>query len=139
MQPAKQIWHNGVIETMNPAAPRAEAMAVTAGRVTAVGRDSEVMNLAGPGTRIADLKGLFVMPGLVESHTHALWGPAAICSTCTADTRPGWTRFWTRCGRGRRSCRRGRRCSAARGGTTCAPAWVRRRAGFWMRSPPRIR
>jgi predicted amidohydrolase YtcJ len=60
--------------TMDPANPLAEAMAAQEGRLVAVGRAGDVMNLAGPGTIIHDLHGQFVMPGLVESHSHALWG-----------------------------------------------------------------
>ncbi len=54
--------------------PRAEAMAVADGRVLAVGSDTEIEAMAGPGTLRHNLHGRFVMPGLVESHTHALWG-----------------------------------------------------------------
>jgi predicted amidohydrolase YtcJ len=39
-----------------------------------VGRDADIANLIGPGTRVRSLHGRFVMPGLVESHSHALWG-----------------------------------------------------------------
>lgn len=71
---ADDIWFNGVIETVDPALPRAQALAIGQGRLLAVGRDSDVLNLAGPGTRRHDLHGRYVLPGFVESHTHALWG-----------------------------------------------------------------
>jgi predicted amidohydrolase YtcJ len=74
MAHADDIWHGGHILTLDPANPTAEALAVKAGRIIAVGRTSEVLNLAGPGTKQHDLAGRFVMPGLIESHTHALWG-----------------------------------------------------------------
>ncbi|MCH2165725.1 MAG: amidohydrolase [Marinovum sp.] len=74
MPHADEIWTGGTILTMEPPNPWAEAMAVTGGKITAVGRESDVANLVGPGTRIHQLHGRFVMPGLVESHTHALWG-----------------------------------------------------------------
>ncbi|MBO9453001.1 amidohydrolase [Tropicibacter sp. R16_0] len=74
MPHADEIWTGGTILTMDPANPLAEAMAVTDGKITAVGRASDVENLTGPGTTIHQLHGRFVMPGLVESHTHALWG-----------------------------------------------------------------
>ncbi|MGX9355808.1 amidohydrolase [Roseobacteraceae bacterium S113] len=43
-------------------------------RIIAVGSQADVINLSGPGTVQHALHGRFVMPGLVESHTHALWG-----------------------------------------------------------------
>lgn len=74
MQKADKIWHGGTVLTGDAANPAAEALAVRAGRLLAVGRSADILNLAGPQTEQHDLKGRFVMPGLVESHTHALWG-----------------------------------------------------------------
>ena len=74
MAKADQIWHNGHILTMDNAQPLAEAIGVSDGRIIAIGRNADVMNLAGPGTVQHNLDGQFIMPGLVESHTHALWG-----------------------------------------------------------------
>ena len=61
------------IRTMNPLQPRATALAVTGGRIVAVGGE-EVKALAGKGTRLISLPGREVMPGLIDSHTHGLWG-----------------------------------------------------------------
>lgn len=74
MTGADTIWHGGDILTMDPGKPRAAALAVKDGRLMAVGSDADILDLAGPGTKRHDLHGRFVMPGLVESHTHALWG-----------------------------------------------------------------
>ena len=74
MPHADEIWTGGTILTMDPSNPMAEAIAVTEGKITAVGRSADVANLTGPGTTTHQLHGRFVMPGLVESHTHALWG-----------------------------------------------------------------
>jgi predicted amidohydrolase YtcJ len=73
-QHADAIWTGGQIKTMNPQQPVVQALAVKDGRLIALGRDTDVRNLAGPRTAIHDLKGRFVMPGLIESHAHALWG-----------------------------------------------------------------
>ncbi|WP_127110857.1 amidohydrolase [Pararhodobacter zhoushanensis] len=62
------------IRTMDPARPFAEALAVCAGHLLAVGPAQEVEALAGPGTKIVRLGGRAVMPGLIDSHTHGLWG-----------------------------------------------------------------
>jgi predicted amidohydrolase YtcJ len=48
----------------------AEAVAVRDGWIVAVGNSSEVMEFAGDGTRVVDLGGRTVLPGLIDSHTH---------------------------------------------------------------------
>ncbi len=73
-QIADDIWLGGHIETLDPANPTAEAVAVKDGRILAVGKGSDVLNLGGAGTRRRSLADRYVMPGLVESHAHALWG-----------------------------------------------------------------
>ncbi|RKS05498.1 hypothetical protein DFP74_1097 [Nocardiopsis sp. Huas11] len=47
----------------------ATSVAVTGGRVTAVGRD-EVLDLAGPSTRVVDLAGRLLIPGFQDAHVH---------------------------------------------------------------------
>lgn len=58
------------VYTVDAERPWAEAFAVSAGRITAVGDRGEVERLAGPGTRVRDLGGGFVMPGLTDVHNH---------------------------------------------------------------------
>ncbi|WP_062353101.1 amidohydrolase [Herbidospora yilanensis] len=48
----------------------AEAIAVTGGRISAVGTTADVARLAGPSTRVVDLAGRTVIPGLIDSHAH---------------------------------------------------------------------
>lgn len=74
MARADIILTGGTILTMDPARPRASAMAISQGRVLAVGSDEDIRALAGPGTREERLHGRFIMPGLVDSHVHAIWG-----------------------------------------------------------------
>lgn len=64
------ILTGGVIYTVDPTRPRAEALAVAGGRITAVGSDAEIQALAGPDTTRRDLAGAFLMPGLVDVHNH---------------------------------------------------------------------
>ena len=71
---ADKIYKGGNILTMDANMLHAEAIAIKDGRILAIGSDQEVLNLVGPGTKTKNLYGRFVMPGLVESHTHALWG-----------------------------------------------------------------
>lgn len=70
----ESVWINGRIRTMDPSRPWATAMLVRDGRIVHVGEDADILAVAPPGARKQDLHGRFVMPGLIDSHTHALWG-----------------------------------------------------------------
>ena len=50
----------------------AQALAVRGGRIAAIGRSAEIGALAGPATRVIDLDGRTVIPGLIDSHIHAI-------------------------------------------------------------------
>ncbi|MBC9937205.1 MULTISPECIES: amidohydrolase [unclassified Leucobacter] len=70
-QPHPELILTGArIYTVNPARPWAEAVAVSAGRITAIGSRGEIGALAGPRTEVRELDGAFLMPGLVDVHTH---------------------------------------------------------------------
>ena len=60
--------------TMDEARPRAEAVAVSGGRIVAVGTAGEVMALAGPATQVIGAGGRTLLPGFVESHLHLVLG-----------------------------------------------------------------
>jgi predicted amidohydrolase YtcJ len=64
------------IYTVDNARPMASALAVRGGRVLFVGSDTEARTLAGAGTRVLDLHGRTVIPGMVDAHAH-LTGLAA--------------------------------------------------------------
>lgn len=68
------ILHSGLVTTLNPAQPTASAIAIKDGTFLAVGNEQEVMAHAGPKTRIVDLKGKRVLPGLIDNHTHVVRG-----------------------------------------------------------------
>ncbi len=63
------LW-NGRIRTQDPGRPEATAIAVRGDRIVAVGADAEVRPLACAATQHIDLKGAFVLPGLVDAHVH---------------------------------------------------------------------
>jgi predicted amidohydrolase YtcJ len=64
------ILLNGLIRTMDIQRPRARAMAVKAGRITAVGENDEIRALAGSETTAINLNQRLVIPGLMDSHFH---------------------------------------------------------------------
>lgn len=68
--PATLILRHGEVWTVDPARPEAEDVAVRGKRIAAVGSDREIMKLKGAKTRVLDLKGAFVLPGLIDAHTH---------------------------------------------------------------------
>ena len=68
------ILQNGRFTTLDRANPTASAVAIAQGRFTRVGGDREVMALAGPQTRVIDLGGRSVLPGLIDNHLHIIRG-----------------------------------------------------------------
>jgi hypothetical protein len=65
---------NGRFTTLDPAQPKASAVAIAEGRLVAVGHDEEVRALARDGTRIVDLGCRSVLPGLIDNHMHIIRG-----------------------------------------------------------------
>ena len=83
------IIHNARVWTGDPCRPRASAVAVEGGRVAAVGGE-ELLPLAGPGTRVLDLGGGVLLPGLGDSHLHlGETGRALELADLTAARSPG--------------------------------------------------
>src|ERR1700731_804692 len=68
------ILHRGLFTTLDRANPTATAVAITDGKFSAVGRDNDVMKLAGKETKVIDLKGRRVLPGLIDNHLHIIRG-----------------------------------------------------------------
>lgn len=64
------VMFNGRFYTLDPTTPRAEALAVKAGRIMAAGSKDGIQALAGPHTRKVDLEGRTVLPGMMDSHFH---------------------------------------------------------------------
>ncbi|VTT99179.1 amidohydrolase : Putative TIM-barrel fold metal-dependent hydrolase OS=Singulisphaera acidiphila (strain ATCC BAA-1392 / DSM 18658 / VKM B-2454 / MOB10) GN=Sinac_6486 PE=4 SV=1: Amidohydro_3 [Gemmataceae bacterium] len=68
--PADLIVHNAKVATVDPKFTVAEAVAVRGGKIAAVGTSAEVMKLKGDKTRVVDVGGMTVLPGLYDSHVH---------------------------------------------------------------------
>lgn len=64
------LLFNGKLWTQDARFPHASAVAMQAGRILAVGSDAEILALAGPRTKIIDLAGRRVLPGLTDAHFH---------------------------------------------------------------------
>jgi hypothetical protein len=75
--PADLILHNGKIATVDKRFSVHEAIAVRGERILAVGSNQAVLKTKGENTRIVDLGGKTVLPGLIDSHVH----PTSACMT----------------------------------------------------------
>lgn len=73
-EPADRIFTGGPVLTMNDAQPRARALAVTDGRIVAVGSEEEIAAFRGEGTEVTDLAGRALVPGFFDAHGHVMAG-----------------------------------------------------------------
>ena len=69
-QKADMIIHNGMIYTMNDLNPTAEAVAVSSGKIIALGKYTDLDPLITPRTKIINLRGATMTPGIIEGHGH---------------------------------------------------------------------
>lgn len=69
-RPADVIYFGGDIVTLNDAQPAAEAVAVADGHIVAVGKRSKVMKFKGKATRVVNLAGRTLIPGIFDPHGH---------------------------------------------------------------------
>ena len=82
---ADTIIVNAVVHTMDPAQPAAEAVAIYANRIVAVGSSKDIKKLAGPNTRTIDAKKRLLLPGFNDAHTHFLSGGFQLSSVDLRD------------------------------------------------------
>src|SRR4029079_154860 len=66
------ILVNGKIITVDARSSVREALAIRDGHIVALGTSAEMRKLAGPRSRTIDLQGRTVIPGLIDSHLHAI-------------------------------------------------------------------
>lgn len=73
-EPADSIITNGRIVTQDERGMVAQAAGIKGGRFIVVGSNEEVARRRGPDTRVVDIKGRTVIPGLNDSHLHPTRG-----------------------------------------------------------------
>ena len=71
-QTADTILTNGKIITVDQQFSIQEAVAVRDGKILSVGKTADIRKFAGPNTRLIDLQGRTVIPGLIDSHLHGI-------------------------------------------------------------------
>ncbi|MBL5974216.1 MAG: hypothetical protein D3X82_10750 [Candidatus Leucobacter sulfamidivorax] len=70
---ADLVLRGGAVHVLDPAGTRAEAVAVAGGRIVGVGSDAEIEGRIGAATRVVELGGRSVIPGVNDSHLHGAW------------------------------------------------------------------
>jgi predicted amidohydrolase YtcJ len=71
-QPADTIFLNGKILTLDEQSSVVQAMAIRGDSIIATGASDDIVKQAGSRTRVIDLGGRMVIPGLIDSHIHAI-------------------------------------------------------------------
>jgi predicted amidohydrolase YtcJ len=84
VEPADLVISGGHVDTMNPAAPTARAVAVRGGRIVFVGDDAGAQPFIGEKTRVVKADGASVLPGLIDAHIHLMEG-SLVMDDCTFD------------------------------------------------------
>jgi predicted amidohydrolase YtcJ len=87
VMPADLVILHGHVWTVDPAHPRAEAVAIMDGKIAAVGSDAEIAKYLGPKTRTIDALGHSVLPGFNDAHVHFTTGGHEISGVQLRDAR----------------------------------------------------
>jgi predicted amidohydrolase YtcJ len=72
MSQEKTLYYNAQVYTVDPALPGAEAVAVSGGKILAVGAESDCRSALGTGFEEVDLKGAALLPGFIDTHFHPM-------------------------------------------------------------------
>src|SRR6202034_2362511 len=94
--PAATVFYGGHVFTAEYDHPYAEAVAIRGERIIAVGTLGDVLTIAGPSARKVDLKGKFLMPGMIDAHAHPISGGVTLIQANFPDTNdsiPALVRF----------------------------------------------
>jgi hypothetical protein len=80
------VFYDAQVFTGEPDHPYADAVAIRGDRIVAVGDLAAVERAAGPDARKVDLKGKFLMPGMIDSHAHPIAGGVTLIQANYPDT-----------------------------------------------------
>ena len=89
---ADLVLTGGAVYTVDAARSWAQAVAVTGGRIAAVGSDADMRPHVGPRTEVVNLRGRMVLPGFQDAHVHASGGglERGQCDLTGEHTRQGY-------------------------------------------------
>jgi len=77
---ADLIITNANIWTSNNVQPKAQALAISADTILAVGTNAEIQNFKGSNSAIVNANGKFITPGFIDSHVHLMMGGNSLLS-----------------------------------------------------------
>ncbi len=83
---AATVFYHAHVFTAEYGHPYAEAVAIRGDRIIAVGELGDVLKIAGPSARKVDLKGKFLMPGMIDAHAHPIAGGVTLIQANFPDT-----------------------------------------------------
>jgi predicted amidohydrolase YtcJ len=91
-RPADLVLTGGAVYTVDAARTWAQAVAISGGRIAAVGTDAEMRPHVGPRTEVVNLRGRMVLPGFQDAHVHASGGglERSQCDLTSEHTREGY-------------------------------------------------
>jgi hypothetical protein len=81
------ILHNANIYTSNPKQPKSQAIAISNGKIMAVGSNSDILNLASSKTRKINIGGKTITPGFIDAHSHPAYSGNAHLRNVDCDLR----------------------------------------------------
>ena len=84
-EPSARVFYNARIFTGEPEHPYAEAVAIRGDKIVAVGSRAEVAKAAGATAESVDLHAKWLLPGLIDSHTHSIYGGLTLISADVTD------------------------------------------------------
>jgi predicted amidohydrolase YtcJ len=85
--PADLVYRNGFVYTVDEKDSVRQALAVRAGRIVYVGDNAGAKALIGKATRVIDLHGRMLMPGLIDGHMHPQSGGSRLLN-CSLNYEP---------------------------------------------------
>lgn len=83
--PGERVFYNGKIFTGEPQHPYADAVAIRGDKIVAVGNRVDVAKAVGKDAEQVDLHGKTLLPGLIDSHIHAIDGGVSLISADIGD------------------------------------------------------
>ena len=89
---ADLVLTGGAVYTVDAARSWAQAVAISGGRIVAVGTDADMRPYVGPRTEVVGLRGRMLLPGFQDAHVHASGGglERSQCDLTGEHTRPGY-------------------------------------------------
>jgi predicted amidohydrolase YtcJ len=84
---ADLLLYGGRVLTLDPARPHAQAVAVAAGRILAVGTDDDLRSFVSPRTQTLNCQGRTILPGFIDPHLHLFAWASRFCGVDVSTAR----------------------------------------------------